>query len=167
MVQEPRRLLAIPRNPSVNQIIEDFLAHKKEKADQEQYEKYCSLFYGLKNFFNRTLSTILLYRQEREQYLLAKRYGAPSEVYGAEHLLRLFSKLPNLFVNVSLLPTDINQIQNKLSELLKFIQKYCDKYLDISLYVLASEPNVLLCNESSFSRSNLVMETSAAVEESS
>jgi mortality factor 4-like protein 1 len=64
---------------------------------------------GLKAYFDRALRPVLLYKQEHAQAdaLLGEegagvvaRAGAgplpPSEVYGAEHLLRLFVKLPEL-----------------------------------------------------------------------
>ena len=51
---------------------------------------------GLKMYFERALPKILLYRNERQQYAEWKRRH-PSmklvDVYGSEHLLRLFGKL--------------------------------------------------------------------------
>ena len=51
---------------------------------------------GLKCYFDKALGNILLYRFERQQYVeLRKKVPEKlmSEVYGAEHLLRLFGKL--------------------------------------------------------------------------
>ena len=55
---------------------------------------------GVKEYFNKALGRILLYRFERDQYLdIYKRTEHPtdelagktmSEIYGGEHLLRLF-----------------------------------------------------------------------------
>ena len=48
---------------------------------------------GLKTYFDRALGNILLYRFERHQYVeMRKTYPdkPASEVYGSEHLLRLF-----------------------------------------------------------------------------
>jgi hypothetical protein len=48
---------------------------------------------GLQDYFDKALGTILLYRFEREQYALTlMRFPGRrmSEIYGAEHLLRLF-----------------------------------------------------------------------------
>jgi mortality factor 4-like protein 1 len=52
---------------------------------------------GLKLYFDRALGTLLLYKFERQQFLdLLKDKGESirmSDVYGAEHLLRLFGRL--------------------------------------------------------------------------
>lgn len=45
--------------------------------------------------FDQALPLILLYRQERTQYNLTARAlpeKSPSEIYGAEHLLRVFGE---------------------------------------------------------------------------
>lgn len=57
---------------------------------------------GVKEYFNKALGRILLYRFERDQYLdIYKKTESPtddlagktmSEIYGGEHLLRLFGK---------------------------------------------------------------------------
>jgi mortality factor 4-like protein 1 len=50
---------------------------------------------GLKLYFNKALGTLLLYRHERQQYADArKRFPdtAMSDIYGCEHLLRLFGR---------------------------------------------------------------------------
>lgn len=50
---------------------------------------------GIKIYFDRALGNILLYQFERGQYLeIRKAYPDKqcSEIYGAEHLLRLFGK---------------------------------------------------------------------------
>ena len=102
IVQEPRKLLQLPRAPNVVSIIEDFLALKEKKADNEQFLRYKELLNGLRIYFDKALPKILLYRQEREQWSLAKKIDKPSQVYGAEHLLRLFVRFPKLLSNITL-----------------------------------------------------------------
>jgi len=46
-----------------------------------------------------------------------------SEVYGAEHLLRLFVKLPQLLAHTNMEEDAANVLQQKLNEFLKFLQK--------------------------------------------
>ena len=48
-------------------------------------------------------------------------HNAPSAVYGAEHLLRLLSQLPNLLIYTDLEPDELLRLQAKLPELHKFL----------------------------------------------
>ncbi|KAM6575364.1 hypothetical protein CsatA_023691 [Cannabis sativa] len=48
---------------------------------------------------------------------------SPSNIYGAEHLLRLFVKLPELLAYVSIEEETLTRLQQKLTDFLKFLQK--------------------------------------------
>jgi mortality factor 4-like protein 1 len=59
-------------------------------AEADIFEEVIS---GLQVYFDRCLGNILLYRFERQQYVDIRRSNdgkEMSEIYGAEHLLRLF-----------------------------------------------------------------------------
>lgn len=59
-------------------------------AEADIFEEVIS---GLHIYFDRCLGNILLYRFERQQYVDIRRSNdgkEMSEIYGAEHLLRLF-----------------------------------------------------------------------------
>ena len=48
---------------------------------------------GIQSYFDRALGSILLYRMERKQYNEIKKDNEDtlmSDIYGAEHLIRLF-----------------------------------------------------------------------------
>lgn len=50
---------------------------------------------GIRSYFDKALPVMLLYKKERRQYQEAIVDDiSPSTVYGAEHLLRLFGKIP-------------------------------------------------------------------------
>lgn len=54
---------------------------------------------GLESYFDKALPVMLLYKSERRQYEEAIADDVrPSNVYGAEHLLRLFGKFIRRFV---------------------------------------------------------------------
>jgi hypothetical protein len=56
---------------------------------------------GLVAFFDKSLSHCLLYPCERRQARAALAGGAlPSSLYGGEHLMRMFVKLPELLPQV-------------------------------------------------------------------
>ena len=44
-------------------------------------------------------------------------------MYGAEHLLRLFVRLPHLLAQAPMAPAEMTQVQAKIGEILKFLQK--------------------------------------------
>src|SRR5271170_2364535 len=63
-------------------------------AEADIFEEVLS---GIKIYFDRCLGNILLYRFERQQYVDVRRSNdgkEMSEIYGAEHLLRLFGTCP-------------------------------------------------------------------------
>ncbi len=60
---------------------------------------------GIQAYFDRALGSILLYRFERKQYqqIQQKHEDTPlSQIYGAEHLVRLFGMSPSLPSSYSL-----------------------------------------------------------------
>lgn len=55
---------------------------------------------GLRCYFDKALSAMLLYKEERQQYKeVIAEDALPSDVYGAEHLLRLFGMLKSMYLN--------------------------------------------------------------------
>lgn len=142
----PFRVLSLPRPRTVSMLLEDFLASKKPKVGEEVLQKHRELLHGLKAYFDKALPLILLYRQERTQYqdFLEKcsssgRKMIPSDVYGLEHLLRLFVRLPSLSSQATIVPSDTNFVHAKLVEFLKFVQKNSTSILSIMDYVDAKE----------------------------
>jgi mortality factor 4-like protein 1 len=66
-------------------------------AEADIFEEVIS---GLQIYFDRCLGNILLYRFERQQYVDIRRSNdgkEMSEIYGAEHLLRLFGDSHSCF----------------------------------------------------------------------
>jgi hypothetical protein len=107
------QLVSLPSSTPVNKILQDYMEHevKRRKAedphrdvdsDSPHAELLEEVVAGLREYFNRALGRILLYRYERGQYedMLARLNSSTdalggkqiSDVYGAEHFLRLFGK---------------------------------------------------------------------------
>ena len=94
-------LLSLPRSVTAAEVLRRFEAAAKKKArSAEQAELAADCAAGLEAYFDGALSSSLLYAEEHAQAEAAlvshknTKRREPSEVYGAEHLLRLFVKLP-------------------------------------------------------------------------
>ena len=143
----PQRLVSLPKpaHATVSSIIAEFIASKsskKEDTGSEDAESFFvqELMQGMALFFNRSLPILLLYRQERQQLQLLQE-AHPSldfcDMYGAEHLLRLFVRLPRLLNNVQC--SSLDKILSTINAFLKFLQKNSSKFLSLQQYVLAEE----------------------------
>ncbi|CAH1764512.1 2838_t:CDS:2 [Entrophospora sp. SA101] len=94
-----KNVVRLPRKPSVVDIIDHYKLYQKKK-----YSQHNSLFNdgsteeiinGILYYFNKCLGTRLLYQLERQQYKdLKNKFDKleNSQLYGAEHFLRLFGK---------------------------------------------------------------------------
>jgi mortality factor 4-like protein 1 len=90
---------------SVNRILDEYKTQETPKRPQTtaSLELLDEVIAGLKEYFNRSLGRILLYKYERAQYNeIINRIGKSSDelfgrklsdIYGAEHLLRLFGRV--------------------------------------------------------------------------
>ncbi|KAG6618438.1 Chromatin modification-related protein EAF3 [Phytophthora cinnamomi] len=133
VTQAPHKLVPLPRKPSVAQIVKTYLEFKKSKvhdgeaAEEKEYKNIEGIMQGVQSYFDRALSSILLYRMERRQFQeLRQKHGEDeplSQIYGAEHLIRLFVRLPVLLAGSNIAPRELHQIQVRLNDFLKFIQK--------------------------------------------
>ena len=159
IANEPKHLLKIPRLVTVNDIFKEYLESKEKKIEKKvDYEKVKGLFEGLKVYFNKALPSILLYRHERIQYdILAESVFTtpkvagvsstsipevtilPSDIYGGEHLIRLFVRLPKLLSGVVMQTGNISDIVGEFNDFVKFIQKNANRYVNISDYIPVQE----------------------------
>ena len=123
---DPNMLVTLPRIPNVHDIIAEYLESKAKRTTQASQEKLSELFEGLRIYFDAALPVMLLYRQERAQYdelLKQDPEMMPSKVYGVEHLLRLFTKLPSVLGQASMSSVEAAQLQTNLQEFLKHLQR--------------------------------------------
>jgi len=103
-VTKANKLAPIPAQKSVTQFLNDYAAAESQtrregSADADILEETIA---GVKEYFNKALGRILLYRFERQQFMewhkeLEKGHGDYAgktlcDVYGCEHLLRLFGE---------------------------------------------------------------------------
>ncbi|KAL0381872.1 UNVERIFIED_CONTAM: protein MRG1 [Sesamum angustifolium] len=121
-ITQQNKLVKLPRSPSVDEILTKYLEYRSKK-DGMMTDAVGEILNGLRSYFDKALPTILLYKKERQQYREAISDNvSPSSVYGAEHLLRLFVKLPELLGYVKIEEETLIRLQQKLLEFLKFMQ---------------------------------------------
>jgi mortality factor 4-like protein 1 len=98
------QLVRLPSKTPASLILDDYVAYEGPRRIPGSMEADIleEVTQGVKEYFNRSLGRILLYRFEREQFLeiLEKTEssthalaGKPiCDIYGGEHLLRLFGE---------------------------------------------------------------------------
>ncbi|KAI8868251.1 MRG-domain-containing protein [Ramicandelaber brevisporus] len=144
-ITKNQRLHKLPRVPSVNMILDAYKHHKQsqrnkmstlpagitddtpfDKIKSRQDEIVSEVLDGLRQYFNAALGTVLLYRNERQQYseiLISHRGKQMADIYGAEHLLRLFVQLPAFLVHTALEEDAVELLRAHLNDLMTYIQK--------------------------------------------
>ncbi|XP_019076603.1 protein MRG1 isoform X5 [Vitis vinifera] len=123
-VTQQDKLVKLPRIPNVDAILIKYLEYRIKK-DGTMTDYVAEILNGLRSYFDRALPMMLLYKKERQQFQEAIYHPdlSPSTVYGAEHLLRLFVKLPELLACVNIEEETLIGMQQKFIDFLKFLQK--------------------------------------------
>ncbi|XP_051150057.1 protein MRG1-like isoform X2 [Andrographis paniculata] len=116
------KLVKLPCSPNVHEILSKFLDFQMNK-DGIIVDPVVEVVDGLRSYFDKALPVMLLYKQERRQYREAITDNlSPSSVYGAEHLLRLFVKLPELLSCMHIEKEALTELQQRLHDILRFLQ---------------------------------------------
>jgi mortality factor 4-like protein 1 len=135
-------LLSLPRSVTAAEVLRRFEADAKKKArSAEQAELAADCAAGLKAYFDGALYSSLLYAEEHAQAEAAlvshknTKRREPSEVYGAEHLLRLFVKLPELMPLRDMDAAAAKAVQAKLTEFVRWMQRNASAHFVSGEYV--------------------------------
>ncbi|KAL2906360.1 Protein MRG1 [Bienertia sinuspersici] len=119
-VTQKDKLVKLPRSPNVDDVLKKYLEYRTRK-DGMMTDSIAEILNGLRCYFDKALPLMLLYKKERQQYHEAVTNNAsPSTVYGAEHLLRLFVKLPELLAYVNMEDETMTRLQQKLVDFLRY-----------------------------------------------
>jgi mortality factor 4-like protein 1 len=151
-VTKNQQVVALPAKSSVNQILDDYLKEEKPKrtgsTDLDVLEE---VIMGVREYFDKSLDKILLYRFEREQYrVLRKRWESgsgefadkgPLDIYGAEHLTRLFATMPELIAQTNMDLQSTNRLREELSKFTIWLSKNSNNYF-ATRYMTASNEYV-------------------------
>ncbi|PWN96758.1 MRG-domain-containing protein [Tilletiopsis washingtonensis] len=148
-VTKKNLLVPLPRTPSVRTILSDYRAFYLARKDRSSRSPSVldEVLLGLTLYFDRSLGANLLYRFERAQYLeLQKEHAAKkeerrgagrkrgdgdaeagewkaSDVYGAEHLLRLFVNLPGIIAHTTMDAPSVALLKEHLGDFLAYVAK--------------------------------------------
>jgi len=124
-VTRDRKLADLPKKKhSVTSIMDDYLTSKKRVAATQKITD--EVVQGIKQYFDKAVGRVLLYKFERPQFKElneAKKGTSNCDIYGAEHLLRLFVKLPELLASTDMEKDEITVLQGKIGEIVRFIDK--------------------------------------------
>lgn len=119
------KLVKLPRENTVTKILADYLASAKGRSARSE-QVATELVAGLKVYFEEALGTILLYKFERPQYLQLREEDDTTsvcDIYGPEHLLRLFTKLPSLLAHTQIEERGMTQLVHSLHDFLKHFER--------------------------------------------
>lgn len=152
--------MPLPHPHPVSEILGDYLAQEAERRRPGSVDAdiLAEVVQGVREYFDRSLGRILLYRFERQQYLEVheqmqvnpdpkaheKRAQAaavntedeeqslagklPSEVYGAEHLCRLFCSMPELVAQTNMDTQSVNRLREEMAKMTQWLGRNAGKY---------------------------------------
>ncbi|CAK8568324.1 unnamed protein product [Lathyrus sativus] len=117
------KLVKLPRTPNVNDIFKTYFDYRLKKSGPIA-DSVEEIMKGLCCYFDKALAVMLLYNNERQQYQEACPNDiVPSAIYGAEHLLRLFVKLPELLFHANIEGDTLAELQAQILDFLRFLRK--------------------------------------------
>ncbi|KAK2718644.1 hypothetical protein QYM36_005850 [Artemia franciscana] len=128
LVTRQRKLTNLPAKLTVEKILDDYVKSKVNGKGtsnaKDSIVQECVA--GIKDYFNTTLGTQLLYKFERLQYsdvIKDNPDKKPTDIYGVYHLLRLFTKLGGYLAYTPLDERMVQLLQNNVNDLLRHIVK--------------------------------------------
>ncbi|RMY76921.1 hypothetical protein D0863_01653 [Hortaea werneckii] len=150
-VTKDSKLAPVPSQTPISQFLNDYQNYEGQyrrpgSADADILEEVIA---GIKEYFNKSLGRILLYRFERQQFYevhkqIESGHGEHAgkslcDMYGCEHLLRLFAclcyanwdlvSMPDLIAHTNMDQQSVSRLREELSKMTQFLGKRVDKYI--------------------------------------
>ncbi|KAJ3118546.1 Esa1p-associated factor, partial [Nowakowskiella sp. JEL0407] len=129
-ITKNQKLVSLPRQPTVSKILEDFKKSLSKKTPTgASNEMIDEVIEGIQLYFDKALGNCLLYRFERNQYVEIKKSNPDtdlSDLYGGEHLLRLFVLMPQFISHTNMDQDTVNILRDYFAELLQYMQTHAD-----------------------------------------
>lgn len=154
LITQQKYLLQLPTTHTVTNILEEYRVYHSHELLKEgggenttsledreaMFEDREAVLEGIMGYFTRLLGMQLLYKFERPQYALIleqHRDKSVADIYGAEHLLRLFVKIGELLAFTELDNSAIELLQSHIHSLMDFIELHRERYLHTDNYIIA------------------------------
>ncbi|EEU46354.1 uncharacterized protein NECHADRAFT_59995 [Fusarium vanettenii 77-13-4] len=149
-ITKNNQLVPLPHSKPVNKILDDYLAHERPHREEgsSSMDILEEVVAGFREYFEKALSRILLYRFERHQFMdLRKMWeNAESEsaaktvcdVYGAEHLARLIVSLPELLAQTNMDQQSVSRLREEIGKFNVWLGRNCENYF-VSEYETPSQ----------------------------
>ncbi|KAL2040851.1 hypothetical protein N7G274_006309 [Stereocaulon virgatum] len=133
-------LVPLPSDHPVNEILNTYFDEEKHKrrlgsAEADLLEEVVA---GCKDYFEKCIGRILLYRFERQQYAEVRKLWEEGrgewegknagDVYGAEHLCRLFVSLPELIAQTNMDSQSVNKLREEIQKLTSWLGKNSNRF---------------------------------------
>lgn len=140
-INQQQKLLELPAKTTVQDIVSAYIAHKKSSKQTLHANKevvLTDITSSLVNYFDVMLGCQLLYKFERPQYaeLLEAHPDKPmSALYGAFHLLRLFTRLGSMMSFTTLDEKSVQVLMVHLQDFLKYLVKNAATLFSIQHFV--------------------------------
>ncbi|XP_066517452.1 MSL complex subunit 3-like isoform X2 [Hoplias malabaricus] len=97
------------------------------------------IFSGLETRRNNELNEVLSWRLTPDNYPLSDQPPPPSYLYGSQHLLRLFVKLPEILGKMHMPEKNLRALVKHLELFLRFLAEFHEDFFPESAYVSATE----------------------------
>ncbi|XP_072850474.2 MSL complex subunit 3 isoform X1 [Pogona vitticeps] len=98
-----------------------------------------AVFAGFEGRRNNELNEVLSWKLMPDNYPPADQPPPPSYIYGSQHLLRLFVKLPEILGKMSFSDKNLKGLVKHFELFLRFLAEYHDDFFPESAYVAACE----------------------------
>ncbi|WPH05026.1 MRG-domain-containing protein [Acrodontium crateriforme] len=140
-VTKEQKLAPVPSPTPVTQFLNEYNAAESNtrrpgSAEADILEEVIA---GIKEYFNKSLGRILLYRFERQQFYdvhkqIESGHGEHAgkdlcDMYGCEHLLRLFVSMPDLIAHTNMDHQSVVRLREELSKMITWLSKRIVIYL--------------------------------------
>ncbi|KAJ8378338.1 hypothetical protein AAFF_G00243580 [Aldrovandia affinis] len=97
------------------------------------------VFSGLESRRNNELNEVLSWKLTPDNYPQSDQPPPPSYMYGSQHLLRLFVKLPEILGKMHIPDRNLKALVKHLELFLRFLAEFHEDFFPESAYVSASE----------------------------